>query len=335
MIARCVRERRRVMRYRLPTSSLKKLESRKFTKNEIYDTCAICLDDYEEGDRLRWNIYDTISVTKLLNDVSLVAGFCHVVTRITRSASMFGWRRIDESVQFASAKFTQSARGGGIGGDNQPTPHQTQWAPSTPTTRRLWSTTRTATRTMERSMMEMTSLWIKELNKMQRLMTRFSTAVQAQDSKDSTRSIAFLTSPLSLSKNLGLALLLKNRKVAGVVSKSKLHKPLTFRDLQRFSWFQVLRFQPWRVRRECCSSNCRRNFRRCWYYNSSEHKSFDQFQWWQQHSQFQLERLVPWRERNAKWRWRRDSGWSSETSAEQEQEASLRAKHNDVWSAQH
>jgi hypothetical protein len=41
------------MRYRLPTSSLKKLESRKFTKNEIYDTCAICLDDYEEGDRLR------------------------------------------------------------------------------------------------------------------------------------------------------------------------------------------------------------------------------------------------------------------------------------------
>ncbi|CRK97685.1 CLUMA_CG011065, isoform A [Clunio marinus] len=53
MIARCVRERRRVLRYRLPTSSLKKLESRRFTKNEIYDTCAICLDDYEEGDKLR------------------------------------------------------------------------------------------------------------------------------------------------------------------------------------------------------------------------------------------------------------------------------------------
>lgn len=48
MISRCVRERRRIMRYRLPTSSLKKLESRKYTKNEIYETCAICLGNMKK-----------------------------------------------------------------------------------------------------------------------------------------------------------------------------------------------------------------------------------------------------------------------------------------------
>ena len=48
MVARCVRERRRRNR-----SSLRKLEMRKFNKNENYETCAICLDDYEEGDKLR------------------------------------------------------------------------------------------------------------------------------------------------------------------------------------------------------------------------------------------------------------------------------------------
>ena len=53
MVARCVRERRRILRYRLPRSSLRKLETRKFNKNENYETCAICLDDYEEGDKLR------------------------------------------------------------------------------------------------------------------------------------------------------------------------------------------------------------------------------------------------------------------------------------------
>lgn len=53
MIVKCVRERRRILRYRLPSSVLKKIPTIKFTKGMTYDTCAICLDDYIEGEKLR------------------------------------------------------------------------------------------------------------------------------------------------------------------------------------------------------------------------------------------------------------------------------------------
>lgn len=53
MIIRCIRERRRMMRHRLPNSVLRKIPIVKFAKGMQYDTCAICLDDYVDNERLR------------------------------------------------------------------------------------------------------------------------------------------------------------------------------------------------------------------------------------------------------------------------------------------
>lgn len=53
MIIRCIRERRRRLRHRLPNSMLKRIPIVKFAKGMHYDTCAICLDDYVDNERLR------------------------------------------------------------------------------------------------------------------------------------------------------------------------------------------------------------------------------------------------------------------------------------------
>lgn len=56
MIVKCVREQRRLRRHRLPSSMLKKIPQIKFCKGQqspSYETCAICLDDYVDGDKLR------------------------------------------------------------------------------------------------------------------------------------------------------------------------------------------------------------------------------------------------------------------------------------------
>ena len=44
---------RRRRRHRLPKSALKKLPIHKFKDGDPYETCCICLDDFEEGDKLR------------------------------------------------------------------------------------------------------------------------------------------------------------------------------------------------------------------------------------------------------------------------------------------
>lgn len=53
MVVRCIKDRRRQRRHRLPNSSLKKIPTHKYTKGDPYETCAICLDDYAEGEKLR------------------------------------------------------------------------------------------------------------------------------------------------------------------------------------------------------------------------------------------------------------------------------------------
>lgn len=53
-IVKFMRERRRQQRHRLPRSHLKAIPIVKFNKLTMtYETCIICLDDYEEGDKLR------------------------------------------------------------------------------------------------------------------------------------------------------------------------------------------------------------------------------------------------------------------------------------------
>lgn len=56
MIVKCVLEQRRLRRHRLPGSVLKKIPIIRFNKEQhvsLYEICAICLDDYVDGDKLR------------------------------------------------------------------------------------------------------------------------------------------------------------------------------------------------------------------------------------------------------------------------------------------
>lgn len=53
LIVKCIKDRRRARRRRLPNSSLRKIPTAKFRKGDPYETCAICLDDYVEGEKLR------------------------------------------------------------------------------------------------------------------------------------------------------------------------------------------------------------------------------------------------------------------------------------------
>lgn len=53
MVVKCVRDRRKSRRHRLSSKHLKKIPTTKFKKGDHYDTCAICLDEYVDGEKLR------------------------------------------------------------------------------------------------------------------------------------------------------------------------------------------------------------------------------------------------------------------------------------------
>ncbi|VDM39762.1 unnamed protein product [Toxocara canis] len=53
LVVRVCRERRRIARKRLSRSNLKKLPTKKYRKGDQPETCAVCLDDFVEGEKLR------------------------------------------------------------------------------------------------------------------------------------------------------------------------------------------------------------------------------------------------------------------------------------------
>lgn len=50
---KCYLQRRHARRHRLPRSALKQLQIKKYVKGDRWDVCAICLDDFEEGAKMR------------------------------------------------------------------------------------------------------------------------------------------------------------------------------------------------------------------------------------------------------------------------------------------
>lgn len=52
-VIKCARDRRKIQRHRLTNKQLKQLLTTIYTKGSHYDTCAICLDEYIEGEKLR------------------------------------------------------------------------------------------------------------------------------------------------------------------------------------------------------------------------------------------------------------------------------------------
>ncbi|KAI6191793.1 E3 ubiquitin-protein ligase RNF13 [Aphelenchoides bicaudatus] len=80
LVIRLCRERRRLAKKRLSRSNLKKIPVRKYKKGENQETCAICLDDFVENEKVRVlpcsHIYHTKCVDQWLTKNRKVCPIC-------------------------------------------------------------------------------------------------------------------------------------------------------------------------------------------------------------------------------------------------------------------
>ncbi|XP_013779141.1 E3 ubiquitin-protein ligase RNF13-like [Limulus polyphemus] len=80
MLIKCINDRRHGQRNRLSSKHLKQLPVNKFKKGDPYDVCAICLEDFKEGEKLRMlpcsHSYHTKCVDPWLTDNRRTCPMC-------------------------------------------------------------------------------------------------------------------------------------------------------------------------------------------------------------------------------------------------------------------
>ncbi|KAI4880074.1 hypothetical protein NFI96_013382 [Prochilodus magdalenae] len=133
LVVRCVQYRKRLRKNRLTKEQLKKIPIHKFTKGDEYDVCAICLDEYEEGDKLRVlpcsHAYHCKCVDPWLTQTKKTCPVCK--QRVTRSNPEYS--ESSDSDEEAASRGGEDGEGGASGGaESERTPLLRASNPSSP-----------------------------------------------------------------------------------------------------------------------------------------------------------------------------------------------------------